>query len=47
MSAHAAERAVLEEACANGFISKPFDLDDMLNAVKKVLNDPDNSLHKH
>lgn len=38
MSAHAAERAVLEEACADGFISKPFDLDDMLNSVKRVLN---------
>jgi len=37
MSAHAAERAVLEEACADGFISKPFDLDDMLNSVEKTL----------
>ena len=37
MSAHATERAVLEEACADGFISKPFDLDDMLNSVEKTL----------
>jgi DNA-binding response OmpR family regulator len=37
MSAHAAERAVLAEACADGFISKPFDLDDMLNSVEKTL----------
>jgi len=38
MSAHATERAVLEEAHADSFISKPFDLDEMLNSVKKVLN---------
>ena len=41
MSAHAAERAVLEEACADGFISKPFDLDHMLSFVKQVLNNRD------
>jgi DNA-binding response OmpR family regulator len=46
MSAHAAERAVLEEACANGFISKPFDLDDMLNSVKRVLNGHDDYQQK-
>ncbi|ATP56564.1 response regulator [Pedobacter ginsengisoli] len=41
MSSHAAERAVLEEACADGFISKPFDLDHMLSFVKQVLNNRD------
>lgn len=46
MSAHAAERAVLEEACADGFISKPFDLDDMLNSVEKTLDGAHNYGHK-
>ncbi|MES2457771.1 MAG: response regulator [Bacteroidota bacterium] len=36
MSAHAAARAVLEEACADDFVSKPFDLDYLLERVKKV-----------
>jgi len=39
MSAHAAEKAVLEEACSDDFISKPFDLDDLLKHVKKFLPD--------
>ena len=38
MSAHAAEKSVLEEACADDFISKPFDLDDLLLSVKKILS---------
>jgi len=37
MSAHAAEKSVLEEACADDFISKPFDLDDLLHHVKQFL----------
>ncbi|MDR6782417.1 two-component system phosphate regulon response regulator PhoB [Pedobacter africanus] len=37
MSAHAAEKSVLEEACADDFISKPFDLDYFLQRVKKQL----------
>jgi len=38
MSAHAAEKSILEEACADGFISKPFDLTDLLKKVKVLLN---------
>ena len=37
MSAHAAEKAVLEEACSDGFISKPFDLDALVSHVNKIL----------
>jgi len=37
MSAHAAEKAVLEEACADDFISKPFDLDYLIDHVKRIL----------
>jgi DNA-binding response OmpR family regulator len=37
MSAHAAEKAVLEEACSDDFISKPFDLDDLLRHVKRFV----------
>jgi two-component system phosphate regulon response regulator PhoB len=37
MSAHAAEKTVLEEACSDDFISKPFDLDDLLRHVKRFL----------
>lgn len=37
MSAHAAEKSVLEEACADDFISKPFDLDYFLQRVRKQL----------
>ena len=37
MSAHAAEKAVLEEACADDFVSKPFDLDQLLYRVKRIL----------
>ncbi|WP_256006366.1 MULTISPECIES: response regulator transcription factor [Pedobacter] len=37
MSAHAAEKAVLEQACADSFISKPFDLDKLITQVKKLL----------
>jgi two-component system phosphate regulon response regulator PhoB len=34
MSAHAAEKSILEEACADGFISKPFDLTNFIDQVK-------------
>jgi two-component system phosphate regulon response regulator PhoB len=39
MSAHARAKSVLEEACADDFISKPFDLDNFLKKAKKLLND--------
>lgn len=38
MSAHAAEKSVLEEACAEDFISKPFDINVFLTAVNKQLS---------
>ncbi len=37
MSAHAAEKSVLEEACADDFISKPFDLNHFIRHVKTQL----------
>lgn len=37
MSAHAGSQSVLEEACADDFINKPFDLDNFLIRVKKIL----------
>ncbi|WP_316814834.1 response regulator [Pedobacter nyackensis] len=37
MSAHAAEKSILEEACADGFINKPFDLKDLTNQIKTHL----------
>jgi two-component system phosphate regulon response regulator PhoB len=37
MSAHAAEKSVLEEACADDFINKPFDLDHFIDRVQKQL----------
>lgn len=36
MSAHAAEKSILEEACADNFISKPFDLDRLLQIVQQI-----------
>ncbi|EDM38297.1 putative two-component response regulator phoP [Pedobacter sp. BAL39] len=39
MSAHASPAYVLEQACADDFISKPFDLDYFLSRIKKVLHD--------
>jgi len=39
MSAHARAKSILEEACADDFISKPFDLDNFLRKAKKLLND--------
>lgn len=37
MSAHAAEEFVLQKACAEDFISKPFDLEDLVTLIKKHL----------
>jgi two-component system phosphate regulon response regulator PhoB len=37
MSAHAGSQSVLEEACADDFINKPFDLDNFLTRVKRIL----------
>ncbi len=39
MSAHARAKSILEEACADDFISKPFDLDNFLRKAKKLLKD--------
>lgn len=39
MSAHATEKSVVDAACADEFIGKPFDLDDLLVLVKKHLPD--------
>lgn len=44
MSAHAAETSILEEACADNFVSKPFDLEYLLKIVKKTLNSPLSSI---
>jgi two-component system phosphate regulon response regulator PhoB len=38
MSAHAGSQSVMEEACADDFINKPFDLDNFLTRVKKILD---------
>ncbi|TKC09379.1 response regulator transcription factor [Pedobacter frigoris] len=38
MSAHAAETAILEEACADDFISKPFDLEHLIQIIKNTLS---------
>lgn len=35
MSAHAAESAVLKDACADDFVSKPFDLDYLIDRVNR------------
>lgn len=37
MSAHAAAQSILEEACADDFISKPFDLDQFIDRVNHLL----------
>ena len=37
MSAHATEEDVIKRACANDFIAKPFDLDELVELVKKHL----------
>ncbi|WP_158797461.1 response regulator transcription factor [Pedobacter sp. L105] len=37
MSAHAAQEFVQEKACAQDFISKPFDLDNLTNMIRKYL----------
>lgn len=38
MSAHAAQKSILEEACANDFISKPFDLEDLIARIKRIFD---------
>jgi two-component system phosphate regulon response regulator PhoB len=38
MSAHAGSKSILEEACADDFINKPFDLDYFLTRVKHILD---------
>ncbi|CAM4376546.1 Response regulator receiver domain-containing protein [Pedobacter westerhofensis] len=35
MSAHATETQVIQQACADEFIAKPFDLDEITNMIKK------------
>ncbi|MCH5600213.1 response regulator transcription factor [Niabella ginsengisoli] len=37
MSAHASFDKVRQTTCANGFINKPFDLNDMLNMITEQL----------
>jgi two-component system phosphate regulon response regulator PhoB len=37
MSAHAGSKSILEEACADDFINKPFDLDYFLSRVNLML----------
>lgn len=37
MSAHATEQSVIQESCAEEFISKPFDLDDLVALIQKHL----------
>jgi two-component system phosphate regulon response regulator PhoB len=39
MSAHAGSKSILEEACADDFINKPFDLDYFLTRVRRILED--------
>jgi two-component system phosphate regulon response regulator PhoB len=39
MSAHAGSKSILEEACADDFINKPFDLDYFLTRVNRILED--------
>jgi two-component system phosphate regulon response regulator PhoB len=39
MSAHAGSKSILEEACADDFINKPFDLDYFLMRVNRMLKD--------
>jgi two-component system phosphate regulon response regulator PhoB len=37
MSAHAGSKSILEEACADDFINKPFDLDYFLTRVRRII----------
>ena len=37
MSAHAAQEFVQQKACAQDFISKPFDLDNLTSMIRKYL----------
>lgn len=37
MSAHSNEREVKQKSCANDFISKPFDLQDLIVSIEKQL----------
>ncbi|MBE9602547.1 response regulator transcription factor [Pedobacter sp. MC2016-24] len=45
MSAHAAQHAILEEACADDFISKPFDLDHFIDRVNQILKPVEDKGH--
>jgi len=38
MSAHSPAEKLAKETCADGFITKPFDLDQVLDEIKKWLN---------
>jgi two-component system phosphate regulon response regulator PhoB len=38
MSAHAGSKSILEEACADDFINKPFDLEYFLTRVKRMVD---------
>lgn len=38
MSAHAVSTDIKNEACAADFIAKPFDIDDLLMRVKRLVN---------
>lgn len=37
MSAHATEKSAIENSCAEDFISKPFDLEELVALIKKHL----------
>jgi len=38
MSAHATEDQVIKQSCADDFISKPFNLDDLTDLIQKYLS---------